>query len=150
MGVKMGVLCTILAEFSDEVNPLVDDTFILYERKYYRDDKLYLIDEVQKLSLYNFRKRKAFIFALTPKSCQMVLIIIASVRDRSDIIYLNKQSYIEQAGISERTFERCIKELMHFKLIKHYTGKRNTYWVNPSFFYAGNRLKKYPDNIIKL
>lgn len=134
----------------DNLNPFVNDIFVLYERKYYREEKIYIIDEVKKVSLYKFRTRKEMILKLNPKSCQLILYIIACIADRSDVVYINRQRYIEGAGISAKTFERCMSEVIRKKIVAHYVGKRNTYWINPDYFYAGNRLIKYPDNITKI
>ena len=130
-------------------NPFIDD-LELYQQNFYRENKLYLIDKANKITLYEIRRKKDIIEKLPAEIVKMWFVIIAATQDRADTVYLNKDSYCKSAKISNKTFYKCINELTELKIIQRHKGKASTYWINPAFFYAGNRLKSFPDNITKI
>jgi hypothetical protein len=143
----------IFTNDEDGFNPFVYDDkyhFVLVKKTIWRADKQYMIDYANKLTLYNFRHRKNTIDNMSPNACKMFLKILTLVQDRRDVIYINKEDYIKDTNCSARTFERALFELIEKNIIKYYRGRKHRFWINPAFFFAGNRLNKYPDNITKI
>jgi hypothetical protein len=139
-----GVVRTL---FSD--NPYIDDLELL-QKNFWKDDKLYFIDVSNKVTLYEFRAKKEMLLSLNAEVVKMMMVIVASIQDRIDSVYLNKDTYCKKAKIGNKMFYKCIDKLVEIKAIERHKGKASTYWINPAFFFAGNRLNKYPDNITKI
>ena len=56
---------------------------------------------------------------------------------------------MQEVGIKAiNTYNEAIKELIRYGLIKD-TKAVDTFWINPEFIFNGNRVKKYPKNVIK-
>ena len=44
-------------------------------------------------------------------------------------------------GMSERTFRRGLKELLEKRVIAPYQPNSNLFWINPTVFFMGNRVR---------
>jgi hypothetical protein len=64
-----------------------------------------------------------------------------------DWVQVNKEYFMSKYGVkSVNSFKDALKELQRYLVIvsTHYD---TVYWVNPSFMFNGDRVKKYPDNL---
>jgi hypothetical protein len=76
----------------------------------------------------------------------MFMHIVTHIGYETDVIELREIDYCSDRGISRPTFFRAKQELIEWLILPR-SARKNTYWVNPSYIFRGNRLKKYPDNI---
>ena len=59
---------------------------------------------------------------------------------------------MKEAGINDnRSYEKAIDELCSKRIIyRHHKRQTNVFWINPSIFYSGSRLRKFYKNIDKI
>lgn len=78
---------------------------------------------------------------------RLLLWIIYEVEGGKDYLWLNKVRYMEESGISSaKTFYSAVNDLISKKFIFR-TLVGGVYWINPAFFFSGNRILKFPDNL---
>jgi hypothetical protein len=64
-----------------------------------------------------------------------------------DWVQINREYFMSKYGVkSVNSFKDALKELQRYLIIvsTHYD---TVYWVNPSFMFNGDRVKKYPNNL---
>ena len=84
---------------------------------------------------------------LSPKAKDLYLFLIYSLNTGKDYFWFNKQRYMEELSIkSATTVYNSLTELIRYGIIC-YTIHKDVYWINPGFLYAGNRIKKYKNNL---
>lgn len=108
-----------------------------------------LLENEPCVKLYVSTDKRKIINKLDDKSKSMLLWIFYTVERNKDYIWINKERYKEEQEIkSENTVRGAVKNLIRYGLIQ-YTIVKDVYWINPDFFFFGNRVKKYPNNLIK-
>lgn len=86
---------------------------------------------------------------LSTSAKDMFLWIAMKLRFDSDIIEITEEAYCKDMQVSRNTFYTAKQSLTN-RLIVPRTSRKNTYWINPSYLFKGDRLTKYPERIIQL
>ncbi|HMT02786.1 MAG TPA: hypothetical protein PKD00_05670 [Burkholderiales bacterium] len=82
------------------------------------------------------------IFSLPTPSKILYLWFIYVLTPGKDYVYLNRKLYMEESGISSiNTIKTALSGLIDNKIIAISPVK--DYYINPLYFYSGNRVKKY-------
>jgi hypothetical protein len=63
-----------------------------------------------------------------------------------DYLWINRERCLTENDISLNTYKKAIDELIKNGLIT-YTTVKDIYWINPNFFFHGDRVRKYKDNV---
>ena len=92
-------------------------------------------------------KRRKILANLSTKASHLLLWIIMDIRSGKDVIIINKKRYEEESGLTLPTIRSAIKELIEKGLLA-FTVYKDTYYINPMFFFKGSRPKKYPENLV--
>ena len=107
----------------------------------------YDIEVEKKVSIYKSKERRLLYNKLKPTTCKLYLWIQQETKDNKDYLWINKERYIEETETTYKTYKQSVDELVAYCVITP-TNTRDVYWLNPSLFFSGNRLKKYPNNIV--
>jgi hypothetical protein len=107
----------------------------------------YLIEVVQSVKVYQSSSRRNVINDLTPNACKLLLWIQQELKPNRDYFWLNKERYIKETTVAYNTYKKSISNLVENCLLTP-TEKNDVYWINPDFFFPGNRIKKYPRNLV--
>ena len=106
-----------------------------------------VLERTKSIKLYYCEDCKDFVANLSDKAQRLYLHILYNLLHGKDWIQINSEYYMKKNGISSiNTFKNAIKELMRYSFISP-TEYKTVFWINPNLFFAGNRLKKYPNNI---
>jgi len=88
--------------------------------------------------VYKNKKNLSTISSLTPKGKALFLWIIYSISFYRGFVFLNEKRIKGMAkGLSQNSFKDAIDELGKEQIISVYIHPY--YWVNPRFFFLGNR-----------
>jgi hypothetical protein len=99
--------------------------------------------------VFSDSKRRLHVNKLTTRAKDLLLWLMMEIDKNKDYIWINKERYMSECGVnSMNTYRAAIGDLVEYGFITR-TKEMNTYWINPNYFFNGNRLTKYPDNIIK-
>lgn len=112
------------------------------------DEKEYELEATKYTKIFEVRGSKAHVMDLPIRCKELYLWLIHSIQGGQDIIWIDKQEYMRSNGIkSINTFKEAIKGLYDNLYIYPHASLRDTYWINPHFFFKGSRILKYPDKV---
>jgi len=97
--------------------------------------------------VYRTVDNRALINKLSLPAKELYLWLIYKVEYGEDWIRINRKSYMEEHGISSvNTYKKAVVDLVFGGAIA-YTVLKDVFWINPKLFFAGSRVKKYPNNV---
>ena len=108
---------------------------------------VYYYDRQQSTRLYHSRDNEEVISLLSPTSLRLFYFIANRMVKQKDWVQINREYFMSKYGVkSVNSFKDALKELQRYLIIvsTHYD---TVYWVNPSFMFNGDRVKKYPNNL---
>lgn len=128
---------------------------ITFDKQYKKngEDWMPVVQEVEYepfCKLYFFSERRLITNKLSLRAVQMLLWIQYEIDHGKDFLWMNKKRYMEELEIkSVNTYKDAIKELIRYGFITP-TLATDYYWINPDFIFKGDRIKKYPKNVVKI
>ncbi len=104
----------------------------------------YLREQELPVKVYSSSGRREVLNLLGPNSTKLLIWCIQELEIKQDWFWLNKQRYMDETGVSYNTYKNSVKELQDqgFLLKTSYT---DVFWVNPHYFFRGNRVEFYKD-----
>lgn len=107
----------------------------------------FYIDKVQSSRVYYTANAKEKIYKLSDKAQRLYLYLLYNLPKSKPYVQINKQNYMVKNEVKSRiTYSNAIKELIAEGFITG-TQYKTVYWINPTLFTSGNRLKIYPNNL---
>lgn len=108
---------------------------VLIEKKPF--SKVYLTADDRKL-----------VMMLTDSALRLFLWVIYELKAGEDHVCINRERYMKESDIqSINTFKKAISELERYFFISASLVK-GVYFINPSFIFRGNRIKKFNLNLV--
>ena len=77
----------------------------------------------------------------------LMLWLLYELTAGQDWFQLNRKRYIDETKLSYVDLNRSISHLINAGIICQ-TSIKDCFWINPMFFFAGDRISKYPDNLV--
>lgn len=139
-------------------NPLVGDDFVIRISKVAQDGGFkkdgeewlpidYDLERDKKVSVYTHKSLREAVSGLSGLAKGLFLWLLYEVDYGRDYIDLRKDRYMDENGLkSEWSYRKGRNELIRCKIICP-TVVRGFYWINPAYFFAGSRSKKYPHKV---
>jgi len=92
--------------------------------------------------------RRLHMVELTPRGKDLLMWLIYEIKPGKDWLHLNKERYMAENKISSiNTYKAALKELIKKRFIG-ITVEIDYYWLNPHYFFNGNRIKAFPENVV--
>lgn len=92
---------------------------------------------------------RKLMMSLSDRARTLILYIMYMVRPGKDYIKFNRKHYMEEQSIkSQTTIIAALNELAENGIICP-AQKQKYYWINPMFFFKGNRIAKFPHRLIE-
>ena len=107
-----------------------------------------LVDKSASCKLYTIPQNRKLVAKLSPCAKELYLWIMYELESGKEAIWINRERYLEENRTSLNTFRKAVDELVKNAIIA-YTVIKDVYWINPSYFFNGDRIKMYPDCIEK-
>ena len=142
------------------INPCVNSGFVIPVNKiefvdqYKLDtDGLFLplkleVEAIPYSKIYITADRRLIISKLSSAGKELYLWILYEIESSKDYLWINKNRYMLENTTSLNTFKKALDELIRYALLA-YTVVKEVYWINPDFFFKGDRVSKYPKNVKK-
>ena len=119
-----------------------DDAFILQDVTLYEDDAF--------TKMYCSPDRRMHLAMLSPRGHHLLNWIAQKIDPGHDLIWINRHAYMEESEIKrQETYVSAVADLVEHKILNRASFSVDVYWINPFFFFKGNRLKKYSTHIKK-
>ena len=114
-------------------------------------DMLPVMMELEKVpfsKVFLDSERRNMMVSLSPRAKDLLLWVIYECEPNEDWIWINKTRYMSETGVSaHNTYIGAVNELIRHGFIIR-TTITNVYWINPHYFFNGNRVKCFPNNIV--
>lgn len=95
-------------------------------------------------------ERRLEMIKLGPRAKDLLLWLIYEVEPNCDYIWINKWRYMEESRITTyNTYNNALNELIEVGYLARCARPANTFFINPHYFFNGNRAKNFPDNVVK-
>jgi len=139
-------------------NPFLDTltvevSAVEYKNQYVKDKdgiilpKIGEVEYERKTSIYVASEKRLRSNSLTPRAKELYLWLIYEADSGKDYLWLNRVRYMSENNIaSPTTYRSAINELIKEGFVSR-TVVGGVYWLNPSLFFNGNRIIKFPKNI---
>lgn len=120
---------------------------------YKREGDLFipLTKQLEKATItkfYNTAESRLLINKLPLRSKELLLWVMHEIEYGKDWIQINKERYMLECCITAiDTYKNAVKELVKYKLL-NITVVKDVYWINPSLYFKGDRVEKYPYNVV--
>lgn len=129
---------------------------VVQPNRYYKDEEGHLINIEDELEMdeytkfYKSSKRRLAINKLNLRAKELYLWVMQECDTNKDYFWLNHERYMEENGVSSlNTYKEACNDLIKNGFIG-LTITKHVYWVNPNYFFAGSRVKRYPENVVKM
>jgi hypothetical protein len=116
--------------------------------KIHKLEEEHILEQEEFTKVYNRSAFRLNIFGMSEKARSLFLWLVYEVDSGKDYLWLNKQRYMFEANVSINTLKDAIKELGFNKIITPTFLNPEYYWINPTYFFNGNRINKYPNNLV--
>lgn len=139
-------------------NPLVNEDFrivvnkMIDEKSFKREDDLlvhkdYEMEKESITKVYTLPLYRKLVSTLSPRAKSLFLWLLYEIESGKDYIWINKYRYMEENDISSiNTYKESIVDLIVPNIICA-TIYPDVYWINPRYFFNGNRMNKYQDHV---
>lgn len=124
-------------------NLVMKDQFIKDKEEDVFDNVTVTVEAISYTKLYITSDRRKIIAALSPAAKELYLWIMFEVESGEDALWINRERFMVENSTSLNTYKKAIEELIRCILLA-YTVIKDVYWINPDFFFKGDRIKKYP------
>lgn len=122
--------------------------------KYYQTDEGEWLPVEQELErvpmakLYCTSERRKLTSHLSVRAKELMVWIMYELDFGKDYIWINKGLYMHENEIkSVDTYKAALSDLIRNCYITP-TSVHGVYWINPDFFFKGDRIGKYKDKIV--
>jgi hypothetical protein len=91
---------------------------------------------------------KVLLSMLSVRAKELYLHIMYSLEPSTDIIWVHRGRYMSTYKIgSVNTYKDAVKNLAENGFIYPVIGMKDVYWINPHYFFKGDRASKYRDKV---
>lgn len=118
------------------------NTFVLEEGALVH--QTYTVEATPKVSLYIKSEHRLVQNNLYTCAKELLLWILYTLETNTDYIWINKIRYMKETSTTINTYKKAIDSLERYGFLSS-TSVKDTYWINPEFFFRGDRKNKYPD-----
>lgn len=131
-----------------EIDKITSSEGVVMTGKSVKNQYCFTVEQEQFTKVFNKSAYRLHIMSLSPKARDLYLWLIYEIDCGKDYIWVNKERYMEELNVSVNTINSAIQDLIASIVIVP-SAIKDVFWINPLFFFNGNRLEKYKDKIIK-
>lgn len=107
----------------------------------------YMIESYNPIKLFCSKESRAITLGLSYRALQMMLWIGYRLNSAKDYAVINKDEFMKEVDVSRPTMTAALTELVRKQVIG-VTMYENIFWINPSVFYKGSRMVKFPSKTV--
>jgi len=129
------------------VNPFLSNFEILAVKSNNTEYSV-IVEQDKKVNVYVEDVYRKTVAELTNNGKSLFLYIMYKLESNKDYITINKDKYMIENNITSlNTFKSSVSELKRLAIISDVATKKWTYWINPRFFFNGNRAEKFSNHV---
>lgn len=128
-------------EKSDGVVVSVDNTAS------FKSSRKYDIEHYFKC--FNRSYNRKLIGGMSLRAKELLWFIAFEMKPGFDYVIISRERFFSENLGSKRGYNKCVSELIEKQVIAK-TRFLDVFFINPQFFFNGNRIKKFSDKIIEI
>ena len=105
-------------------------------------------DRQQSTRLYISRVFRLNAMKLNYSELRLFIWISYEMEQNKDYLWINVKRFLEESGMVLNTYKSSVIGLCKKGYIYEVADIKDVYWVNPSVFFNGNRVRQFPDNVV--
>lgn len=106
----------------------------------------YVVEQQLYTKIYRSTDLRKIEMGCSPRALHLLRFIEYTIKPGEDFIWINREMYLVEGDCTRNTYQNAVDELIRYRLL-YITTYKDVYWINPSFLFCGNRIKKYPNNL---
>lgn len=108
----------------------------------------YKYDRRECVKIYRFPGLRKTICGLSSPAHTLLLYICMKLEHNAEYVSVDRQAYmLETSTKSVNTYKSGANELIKYGFIAAVVDYADVFWINPAYFFNGNPVAKYPDNL---
>lgn len=105
-------------------------------------------EQVRYTKVFDQTGVKALMEGLSVRAKELYLHIMYTLEPATDILWVHRGRYMTSYKISSvNTYKDAVKNLAEKGFIYPVVGMKDVYWINPHYFFKGDRASKYKDKV---
>lgn len=106
------------------------------------------VEAVPFTKLFCDKQRRLDMGQLSLRANDLLLWIMMEVEPNKDWLWVNRKRYMEERGVKTyNTYNAAVNELIRFNYIAKVAGPANVFFINPHYFFNGQRAKIFPQHV---
>jgi len=108
----------------------------------------FMLERASYSKVFKNAVNRRVLMSMRGSSVKMYLWLIYCVKSGLDYVMVNVELLKKDCGFNHNTYRSSVKQLGELGVVAE-TKYANVFWINPSYFFCGNRLKKYADKVVR-
>lgn len=143
------VLNPFLGTLQIEATKLTDSNIFIIDEDGIPVPASNLIEKQKFTKVYHCTGCKERVYNLSPSAKSLYLYLIYNVDANKEWLRINVDWYMKKNGVkSINTYKTAMRELCRYMFIHQSPDYKDVFWVNPELFFHGNRITRFPNNVI--
>lgn len=105
-------------------------------------------DRQQSTRLYISSTSRLSSMRLSNSELRLFVWISYEMEQNKDYLWINVKRFLEESGMVLNTYKSSVIGLCKKGYIYEVADIKDVYWVNPSVFFNGNRVRQFPNNVV--
>lgn len=112
------------------------------------DAIVYSMESTPYTKVFEVAGAKKRVMELPVRSKELLLYFMHSIDSGMDVLWIDRVGYMKAYGIkSVNTFKDAVRALSDSLFIYPHASIKDVYWINPHYFFKGNRVTKYKEKV---
>jgi hypothetical protein len=111
------------------------------------NESVYIVELDEKATLYTRAGFRLHIVGMSDKAKSLFLWLTYELDYGKDYVWINVSRYLLETDTSLNTYKAAVIELVKNAVINPIVDMDNMFWINPVFFFKGNRAKAFQNNL---
>lgn len=99
----------------------------------------------ESTKVYRNAANRANLGRLPARASHLFVWLVQTIKAGKDYVIVNIDLYLRETETSKSTFQRAVRDLVDAGIL-YYTRWGAVFWINPTYFYNGNRLSRYGED----
>jgi hypothetical protein len=107
----------------------------------------FYVEQDAYTKVYTKSALRLYIMQLSNAAKELYLWLVYELDKNEDHVWINIERFMEECSISSMTTYRTTVKELQKNVIIYPTIIKDIYWINPLFFFNGNRIDKYETKV---
>lgn len=112
-------------------------------------ERKFMVEQTEFTKLFKISENRRCMASLSDRANSLFVWLMYTAKTTEDYIAVNVSRYRKEKNCSHSTYVRAVNDLADAGVIMP-TRYQTVLWLNPVYFFCGNRLERYSENIVTI